>query len=148
MMGPITFQGLFHQVELERLEEWANVTKFIRADLGLSVEEPECARSFREVLLIMYGQRLGTRILRYTTIVIEQLKALRPGFCKMTTYKRYMGPSEFIVGLLRYFESSSRDLRNPGAPGNRVGPWAYLVDGVEVNHITLVFCFSVCSAIQ
>ena len=46
--------GLFYRVEVEALEEWANITNFMMGGLGLSVEEPEITSNFCDFFLIMY----------------------------------------------------------------------------------------------
>ena len=78
------FLGLFHRVDVEALEEWANVTNNMMGGLGFSVEEPEITSNFRDFFLIMYGNNGQKRFLYYTTKIIDQLRALIPDFCKLT----------------------------------------------------------------
>ena len=80
--------GLFYRVDVEALEEWANANNFMMGELGLSVEEREITTNFRDFLLILEGSIREKRILRDTTMVIEQLKAQIPGFCKLTNYQK------------------------------------------------------------
>ena len=89
--GSDNFLGLFYRVVVEALEEWANVTKFLMGGLGFSVEKPEITSNFRDFLLTMYGNNSEKRILRYTAMIIEQLKALITGFCKLTIYQKIVG---------------------------------------------------------
>ena len=63
--------------------------------LGFSVEEPKITTNFRDFLLIMYGNNWEKRILRYTTMVIEQIKALITGFCKLTNYRKTQWAERF-----------------------------------------------------
>ena len=135
-------------MDVQALEEWANVTNFMMGGLGFSVEEPEITTNFRDFFLIMYGNNWEKRFLRYTTMVIEQLKALITGFCKLTNYQEAQWaerfdswpPSILRVQLKKLAESG-------GFLEIYKAPWVYFVGGVEVAQITLLFCFSVCSAI-
>ena len=86
--GSENYCGLFYRVDVEVLEEWANVTNFMIGVLGFSVEEPENTTIFRDFLLIMYGNNWEKRILRHTTLAIKQLKVLITGFCKLTSYQK------------------------------------------------------------
>ena len=56
--------------------------------LGFSVEEPEKTSNIRDFLLTMCGFDQEKRYLRYTIMIIEQLKALKPGFCNLTNYQK------------------------------------------------------------
>ena len=89
--GSHKFLGLFYPVEVAALEEWAKVTNFMLGGLGFCVEEPEITTNFRDFFLIMYRNNWEKRILRYTTMVIEQFKALITGFCKSTNYQKKQG---------------------------------------------------------
>ena len=89
------FLPLHYQVDVEALEEWATVTKFKMGGFGFPVEEPKFTASFRDFLLIMYGSNWEKQILRCTTLVIEQLKALITSFCKMTTYQKTQWVEQF-----------------------------------------------------
>ena len=80
--GPDNFLGLFYRVDVEALEEWAQVTNFLMGGLGFSVEEQESTTNYRDFLLIMYENNWEKQILRYTTKVINQLEALITGFCQ------------------------------------------------------------------
>ena len=53
--GSDNLSGLFYRVDVEVLEEWAEVTNFMMGGLGFSVEEPEITTNFRDFLLIMHG---------------------------------------------------------------------------------------------
>ena len=86
--GSENFLGLFYRVDVEALEEWANLTNFLMGGLGFSVEEPEITSNFRNFLLMMYENNWEKRILRYNTMNKEQLKALITGFCKLTNYRK------------------------------------------------------------
>ena len=102
--GSDNFLGLFYRVDVEALEEWADVSNFMMGGLGFWVEEPEVTSNFRDFLRIMYGNNWEKRILHYTTLVIEQLKALIIGFCELpnrSITKKHSGRSDLIVGLLR-----------------------------------------------
>ena len=107
------FLGLFYRVDVEALEEWAKVTIFMTGGLGISVEEPENTTNFRDFLLIMYGNNWKKRILGHTTRVMEQLKDLIGGFCKLTIYHKTQWaerfdswpPSTLRVQLKRLVES-------------------------------------------
>ena len=111
--GSGNFLGLFYRVNVEVLEEWTNLTIFMMDSFGFSVEEPEITRNFRDFLLIMYGNNWKKQILRYTTMVIEQLKALITGFCNLTNYQKTQWaerfdswpPSTLRVELKRLAES-------------------------------------------
>ena len=81
-------------MDVQALEEWANVTNFMMGGLGFSVEEPEITTNYRD-FLIMYGNNWEKRFLRYTTMVIEQLKALITGFCKLTNYQEAQWAERF-----------------------------------------------------
>ena len=72
--GSDNFWGFFYRVDVEALEEWANVTKFTIGGLGSSVKEPEITSNFRDFLLIMHGNNWGKGILRHTSMIKEQLK--------------------------------------------------------------------------
>ena len=85
--GSDNFSGLFYRVDVEALEEWANVTNFMMGGLGFSVEEPEITSNFCDFIRNMYGKNWARRILRYITMIMEQLKALITGFCKLTNYQ-------------------------------------------------------------
>ena len=65
------FLGLFHRVDVEAPEEWANVTIFMMGGPEIAVEEPEVTSNFRDFHLILYGKIWEKRILRYTTMVKE-----------------------------------------------------------------------------
>ena len=147
-MGSITSWAFFYRVQVETLKEWANATNFMTGGLRFSVEEPEITTNFRYFLLIMYGKIWEKRIFRYITMVIEQLKALITSFCKLTDYHRTQWAERFDswphatlrVQLDRLVESG-------GFLEIEWAPLVYFVGGVELAHITLVFWFSVCSAI-
>ena len=53
--GSDNFWVFFHRVDVEALEDWAQLTNFMMGGLGFSVEEPEITTKFRDFLLIMYG---------------------------------------------------------------------------------------------
>ena len=93
--GSDNFLRLFYRVDVEALEEWAKVTNFMMGGLGFSGEEPESTTNFRDLLLIMYGNLWEKRSLCYTTMVIEQLKALITGFCKLTIYRKRQWAKRF-----------------------------------------------------
>ena len=93
--GSDKFLGLFYRVVEEALGEWAKVTNFMMGSLGFSVEEPEITSNLRDFNLIMYGNNCESRVVRYTTMVIEQLKAPLPGFCKMTNYQKTQWAERF-----------------------------------------------------
>ena len=86
--GSDNFLGLFYQVAGEALQEWVNVANFMMGGLRFSVEDPKIKSNLRNFLLIIYGNNWEKRILRYTTIIIEQLKALISGFCILTNYQK------------------------------------------------------------
>ena len=95
--GSDNFFGLFYPVDEKALEEWAKVTNFMMGGLGFSVEEPDITTNFRGFLLIMYGNNWEKRILCCTTMVIEQLKSLIPGFCKLTDYQKTQWAEHFDI---------------------------------------------------
>ena len=80
--------GLSYRVDVEALEEWANVTNFMMGDLGFEVEEPEITSNFRDFLLIMYRKYWIKRILHCTTRIIGHLEAVMTGFCKLTNFQK------------------------------------------------------------
>ena len=82
------FWRLFYRVGVEAPEVWAIIPNFMMGGLGFSVEEPEITTLFWDFLLIMYGNNWEKRILRYTTMVIEQLKGLIIDFCKLINYQK------------------------------------------------------------
>ena len=57
--GSDNFLGLFYRVDLEALEEWANVTNFVMGALGFSVEEPEITTNFRDIPPDYVWEHLG-----------------------------------------------------------------------------------------
>ena len=93
--GSDKFLGFLPSGLLEAPEEWTNVTNFMINCLGFSVEEPENTSKFRDFVLKMYGKNWERRTLRYTTLIIEQLKALINGVCKLTTYQETQWAERF-----------------------------------------------------
>ena len=89
--GSDKFLGIFYRVDTEALEEWVEEINFTMGGLGSSVEELQITTTFRTFLLIMYVNNWEKRILRYTTLIIEQLKAQITGFCKFTDYQNTVG---------------------------------------------------------
>ena len=79
------FLGLYYRVDVEVLDEWARVTKFMRGSIGYVVQEPEITDNFKQFLIIMYGSNWEKRILSYQTMIIEQLYALITGYSKLTS---------------------------------------------------------------
>ena len=53
--GSDNFLELFYGEDVEAVEEWAKVTKFMMGGLRFAVEESETAIIFRDFLLIMLG---------------------------------------------------------------------------------------------
>ena len=80
---------------MEAPEEWANATNFMMSGLGFSVEEPEITTNFRDLRLIVCENNWEKRILRYTKMVTEQLKALILGFCEVTNYQNTQWAERF-----------------------------------------------------
>ena len=124
--GSHDYLGLFYRVDVEALGKWANVTNFIMGGLGFSVKKSEITLVFLDLLLIMYGKKWEKRVLRYTKMVKEQLKALIPGICKLTIHQTNSGWSDLIIGLFRQFESSLRDWRSPGGSWKESGSFGVL----------------------
>ena len=91
--------GLFYRVDVEALEGWSNVTHFMIGSLGCSTEEPENTSKFRDFLLIMYGNIWEKQITRYTNIIVEEMKALITGFCKLTNTKKHSARTDLIKSL-------------------------------------------------
>ena len=87
--------GLFYRVHIEALEEGDQVTNYKISGLGFSVEEPDITTKFHDFLLIMYKNTREKPIFRYTTMVIEQLKAPIRGFCKLTNYQKRQWAKRF-----------------------------------------------------
>ena len=79
------FLGLYYRVDVEVLDEWARVTKFMRGSIGYVVQEPEITDNFKQFLIIMYGSNWEKRILSYQTMIIGQLYALVTGYSKLTS---------------------------------------------------------------
>ena len=73
---------------MEALEDWANEGNFMMGGLGFYVGEPDLKSTFHDFFLIMYGNNREKRILRHSTTIIEQSKALITGFCKLTKYQK------------------------------------------------------------
>ena len=78
------FLKLFHRVEVEVVEEWADVKSCKMGGLGFSVEEPEVTSNFCVFLQLMNGKVCEKPIIRYTTMILEQLKATKTSQCKLT----------------------------------------------------------------
>ena len=49
------FLGLYYQVNVEALDEWATNTRFMRESIGYVVQEPEITDEFKQFLTRMYG---------------------------------------------------------------------------------------------
>ena len=93
--GSDEFLGVFYRVDVETLVEWADITNFMMGSLRISVKQPEVTSNFCDFIIIMIGNDWEKRILRYTTILIEKLTALIPGFCKLTTYQKTQWAERF-----------------------------------------------------
>ena len=79
------FLGLYYRVDVEALKEWARVTSFVRGSIGYVVQEPEITDDFKQFLIRMYGSNWEKRVLRYQTVIVEQLYALITGCSKLTS---------------------------------------------------------------
>ena len=80
--------GLFYRVDVDALEIWAKNTNIMSVSFGCSVEEPEVTEDLRKILKIMYRNNWEPRVLRFTDTIIEKLKSLLTGFCKVTSRQR------------------------------------------------------------
>ena len=79
------FLGLFYQVEVEALDEWATVTSFMRGSIGNVVQGPEIFDDFKQFPIRMYGSNWDKIFLSYQAMIVEQLYALITGYSQLTS---------------------------------------------------------------
>ena len=89
------FLGLYYRVDVEALNEWATVTKFMRGSIEYVEQEPEITDNFKQFLIIMCGSNWEKRVLSYQTMIIEQLYALTTEYSKMTSRIKRAWLSQF-----------------------------------------------------
>ena len=107
------FLGLYYRVDVEALNEWATVTFSMRGSIGFVVQEPEVTDDVKQFLITMCGSNCEKRVLRYQTVIIEQLYALITWYSKLTKWlKRAWLPSL----ILRLSVNVELKLKGPLSP--------------------------------
>ena len=92
----VNFLGLYYQLDVEALEEWATVTSFMRGSIGYFVQDSEITDDFKQFLINMYGSNWKKRVLSYQTMIAEQLYALITGHSKLTSLIKGAWLAQFI----------------------------------------------------
>ena len=89
------FLELYYGVDVEALNDWAAVTRFMRGSIGYVVQELENTDDFKIYLTNMYGSNWEKKVLAYQTMNIEQLYAFITGYSKLTSRMRQAWLDQF-----------------------------------------------------